>query len=353
MKEDFSQAVMLAFRRFMTAVVHVRPWVLASALGSYLGITWVLLVLANETTLVDSFITFVYFTATVASTIGFGDYSPKTDAGKLIAVLWLFPCSFLIYSTLLAKLSAAIFRRIQNIMSGQGDYQELKGASVIVGYHEERTRRMIAELAAGRDDDKDIVLVAKQEKVRVPDDVRFVRAERLDSVECLRRAAIDNARKILVHADTDAETFNACLAIREVNEKVHIAAYFHDQDTARRAERLAGIEAVVSNSSEMLVRAAQDPGAGKVLLALAATAHDSAVFTVDVGANRISTSRLSDAMAARNATLIAVKDTSRDEAFLFRPFPSTLASGCVVAYIAERRMDDVWQELETLASEVA
>jgi hypothetical protein len=55
-------------------------------------------------------------------------------------------------------------------------------------------------------------------------------------------------------------------------------------------------------------------------------------------------------MAERNATLIAVKDTSRDEAFLFRPFPATLAPGCVVAYIAERRMDDVWQELEAAAA---
>lgn len=342
--EDISQMLMLLFRRLMSAVVHVRPWILASSLGSYLGITWVLLVLANETTLVESFITFLYFTATVASTIGFGDYSPKTDAGKLIAVLWLFPCSFLIYSTLLAKLSAAIFRRIQNIMSGHGDYQELKGASVIVGYHEERTRRMIAELAAGRDDDDDIVLVAKQEKVRVPDDVRFVRAERLDSVECLRRAAIDKARKILVHADTDAETFNACLAIREVNETVHIAAYFHDHDTARRAERLAKIEAVVSNSSEMLVRAAQDPGAGKVLLALAAASQDSAVFTLET-ARAVPTALLCAAMASRNATLIAIRPSGGDP-FVFRPFPEGLAAGTSIAYIAERRLDDTWEDIE-------
>ncbi|NTF17995.1 potassium channel protein [Agrobacterium rubi] len=336
--------LMLAFRRFMTAVVHVRPWVLASALGSYLGITWGLLVIANETTLVDSFITFLYFTATVASTIGFGDYSPKTDAGKLIAVLWLFPCSFLIYSTLLAKLSAAIFQRIHNHMSGHGDYNDLRNATVLVGYHEERTRRMVSELIAGRDDDDDIVLVAKQEKVRVADAVRFIRAERLDSVECLRRAAIVSARRILVHADSDAETFNVCLAIREINPSVHIAAYFHDHDTARRAERLAQIEAVVSNSSEMLVRAAQDPGAGKVLLSLADAARDSAVFTIEV-THEVGASLLSANMAARNATLIAVRQ-SPDASFGFRPFPDVLAAGSSVAYIAERRIDDIWLELE-------
>lgn len=345
--EDLAQTLTVLFRRAMSAVVHVRPWVLASSLGCYLGITWVLLVIANETTLVDSFITFVYFTATVASTIGFGDYSPKTDAGKLIAVLWLFPCSFLIYSTLLAKLSAAIFRRIQHIMSGHGDYHELRGATVIVGYHEERTRRMISELSAGDDGDDDVVLVAKQEKVRIPDDVRFVHADRLDSVECLRRAAIEKAGKILVHADTDAETFNACLAIREANETVHIAAYFHDNDTARRAERLASVEAVVSNSSEMLVRAAQDPGAGRILLALADTAKDSAVFTVETTSS-LSVQQLADAMASRDATLIAVRALG-DSAFTFRPFPSSLEAGSSVAYIGERRIDDLWQHVEAAA----
>lgn len=342
--DDFSHMIMLAFRRFMTAVVHVRPWVLASALGSYLGITWGLLVLANENTLVDSFITFLYFTATVASTIGFGDYSPKTDAGKLIAVLWLFPCSFLIYSTLLAKLSAAIFQRIHNVMSGHGDYQDLKGATVIVGYHEERTRRMVSELIAGRDDDDDIVLIAKQEKVRVADAVRFIRAERLDSVECLTRGAISNARRILVHADTDAETFNVCLAIREVNASVHMAAYFHDHDTARRAERLAHVEAVISNSADMLVRAAQDPGAGKILLALADAARDSAVFTIEV-TRGIDVDKLADELIDRNATLISVR-TVHDTPFTFRPFPKVLGAGSSVAYISERRIDDLWAEVE-------
>lgn len=346
--EDVSHALMIALRRFMTAVAHVRPWVLASALGSYLGITWTLLVLAEETTLIGSFTTFLYFTATVASTVGFGDYSPKTDAGKLIAIFWLFPCSFLIYSTLLAKLSAAIFQRIHNIMSGHGDYSDLKNATILVGYHEERTRRMISELVAGDDGDDDMVLVARQEKVRVDDDVRYIRADRLDSVEALRRAGVAKARRVLVHADSDAETFNACLAIREICSNVHIAAYFHDHDTARRAERLAKVEAVVSNSSEMLVRAAQDPGAGKVLLALAATSQDSAVFTIDLHSD-VNAAALATEMTARDATLIAIRSNS-DAAYRFRPFPEKLQAGSSVAYICEGRLDDDWASIETASA---
>lgn len=334
----------------MSAVVHVRPWVLLSALGCYLGITWILLVLANETTLVESFITFVYFTATVASTIGFGDYSPKTDAGKLIAVLWLFPCSLLIYSTLLAKLSAAIFQRLHNVMTGQGDYAYLKDAAVIIGYQEGRTRRMIAELVAGRDGDHNIVLVSKQERIRIPDDVRFVRTERLDDVESLKRAGVMHAAKVIVHAESDAETFNACLAVREITEHTHVAAYFHDHDTARRAERLANVEAVVSNSAEMLVRAAQDPGAGKILLALACAGVDSAVYADTVSLANLTTSALIEEMAHQDATVIAVKGPSDDDAFSFRPFPEILGAGSTVYYIAKARLGAEWDAVEEQAS---
>lgn len=337
----------ILIRRLMSAVVHVRPWVLLSALGTYLGITWTLLVLANETSLVESFITFLYFTATVASTIGFGDYSPKTDAGKLIAVLWLFPCSLLIYSMLLAKLSAAMFQRLHNVMTGLGDYTYLKDAAIIIGYQEGRTRRMIAELVAGRDGDHNIVLVSKQERIRIPDDVRFVRTDRLDDVESLRRAGVANAAKILVHAETDAETFNACLAVREITQQTHVAAYFHDHDTARRAERLANVEAVVSNSAEMLVRAAQDPGAGKVLLALASAGIDSAVYADTVSEADVDTTKVITAMCERNATVIAIKGDAEGDPFRFRPFPDILRPGATVYYIAETRLGPVWDEIQS------
>jgi uncharacterized membrane protein len=81
--EDISQMLMLLFRRFMSAVVHVRLWLLASSFGCHLGITWVQLVLANETTLVDSFITFLYFTATVASPSISGMNSSREDPGRI------------------------------------------------------------------------------------------------------------------------------------------------------------------------------------------------------------------------------------------------------------------------------
>ena len=64
----------------------------------------------------------------------------------------------------------------------------------------------------------------------------------------------------LIYASSDGEAFNACLAVREINSDVHIAAYFDDRETAKRAERLARVDAIVSISTEMLVRAARPRG---------------------------------------------------------------------------------------------
>lgn len=334
--------------RIYGSIVEMRPWFLLLVLICYLAISWTLFFLAGEDALVESPITFVYFASTVASTVGFGDLSPVTNAGRLIAVFWLYPCSLLIYSLVLAKITSIIIERIGRMAKGLGDYSNVKGASVIVGYHEDRTKRMVEDMIAGQDGDRDIILVAVKENVIVPDGVRFVRTERLDALDSLRRAGVENAEKTLVYADTDGETFNACLAVRELNPSVHVAAYFQDADTARRAAKHAGVETVVSNSAELLVRAAQDPGASKVLLALSSAAVDSTVYMATLREDGLATERLSQMLARENATVLAVKTSrDRDVAPQFRPFPEFLEKGATIYYVAAARLSDlVWGKIE-------
>ncbi|GAK84446.1 putative potassium channel protein [Vibrio ponticus] len=49
---------------------------------AYIVIAWLLLKLAGETALTNSFSNFVYYLMVTASTVGYGDHSPVTDAGK-------------------------------------------------------------------------------------------------------------------------------------------------------------------------------------------------------------------------------------------------------------------------------
>ncbi len=319
-------------------VLELKFWLLATIVGGYLVVSWLLFLLAGETGLTGNLLTFIYFAATTASTVGYGDLSPETAAGRMVAAFWFFPGALLIFSAVLGRLTGIIVEGVRRMADGNGSYERLQNATVIVGYHRDQTPVMVKNLIDGQDGDDKIILLAVSKNVEVPEGVRLVRAERMDALESLRRAAVPGAQKVIVYAHSDAETFNTCLAIRELNEKVHVAAYFEDRDTAKRASKLAGVEPVVSNACESLVRAAQDPGSGQVLMALSTAGLGATIYSAIVEADTpIGTESLATSLTKSEGTLIAVSEPS-DDKFNFRPFPEHLPSGSSIYYVSIKRL---------------
>ncbi|WP_299292561.1 ion channel [uncultured Tateyamaria sp.] len=316
--------------------MDLKWWLLSVFAAMFFVVSWVFFRLAGEAEITESLATYVYFAATTASTVGYGDMSPQTQMGRMIAAFWFFPGSLLIFSAALGRLAGGMVERIRRMADGFGSYETLHHATVIVGYNRDHTPVMIENLIAGQDGDKDIVLLTSSTEGDLPEGVKLVKSDRLDALSSLKRAAIPNAEKVMVYANSDAETFNTCLAIRELNETLHIAAFFEDRDTARRAAKLAGLEAIVSNASEALVRAAQDPGAGQVLMAMSAANVGATVYSATVGAN-VEVASLRAALYASEATLISLRQSSGDE-FEFAPFPSQLMAGGTFYYLCQERL---------------
>lgn len=332
----------LIVARLYQHILELKLWLLGSLICAYLLISWVLFFLAGENGLTGSPLTFIYFAATTASTVGYGDLSPETEAGRMVAAFWFFPGALLIFSAVLGRLTGVLVEGVRRMADGNGNFERVENATVIVGYRRDRTPLMVENLIAGQDGDDKIILLADSKNVEVPEGVRLIRAERMDALQSLRRAAIPGAQKVLVYAGSDAETFNTCLAIRELNETVHVAAYFEDRDTARRAGKLAGIEPVVSNSCEALVRAAQDPGAGQILMALSTAGLGATIYSAVIETNdspETDTTLLEKALSGADGTLIAVSQPDSSD-FLFRPFPKTLKSGGTIYYLASKRLTE-------------
>lgn len=323
--------------RFYREILDLKIWFLAVLMAAFFIISWLLFRAAGESEITGSLTTYIYFAATTASTVGYGDMSPQTQAGRLIAAFWFFPGSLLIFSAALGRLAGGMVERIRRMADGHGSYENLHGATVIVGYNRDHTPVMIDNLIAGQDGDENIVLLTKSTDAEFPDGIKLVKSDRLDALQSLRRASIANAEKVMVYASSDAETFNTCIAIRELNETLHIAAFFEDRDTARRAAKLAGLEAIVSNASEALVRAAQDPGAGQVLMALSAANVGTTIFSATVGAD-VKVTALRDALEGCHATLIAESQPDSSE-FEFAPFSETLRAGGVFYYLCAERLN--------------
>ncbi|QUS56580.1 ion channel [Pseudovibrio brasiliensis] len=342
------------YSKFYEHLVELRLWVLLSLIYAYLLISWLLFFWAGETDLVTDPVVFLYFASTTASTVGYGDLSPATEAGRLISAIWFVPGALLIFTAVLSKLTSSLVQGVRRMVDGRGNFKSLTGATVIIGYHSDRTERMITDLIAGRDNDTKIVLLATSADITVPEGVRYVRGDRLDTLETLKRAAVEYAEKIIVYTESDAETFNTCLAIRELSSDVHVAAYFGDRDTARRATKLAHVEAVVSSATETLVRAAQDPGASRVIMALSSATHNATIYSgILEGSHGYLTTDVEQQLLSVDAVLLAVGQSGADDVS-FKPFPSALGGGTTVYYVAQQRLEpETWSRLmEKLDAEV-
>ncbi|MCF5991465.1 potassium channel family protein, partial [Xanthomonas perforans] len=89
---------------------HVRrvSWgMVALALLAHMGLSWLLLLWAGEHKLVG-LDAFPYYYMTTATTIGYGDLSPGSVAGRYIAAFVLMPGAVALFATVLAKTSGVL-----------------------------------------------------------------------------------------------------------------------------------------------------------------------------------------------------------------------------------------------------
>ena len=244
--------------------------------------TWGLLTLVGEEKFQNP-TTFFYWYATTAYTVGYGDLSPQGDAGRLITALWVFPGAIAAFTTIVAKVLAAIGEVWRLRRSGKGNYSRMTDAIVLIGHHPVRTAKMIDELCADFASDQTVVLLTRQTLTEVDPRIRYVQAESLTSTAALTRAGVTTASRIVIYTDTGSDTLSATLAVAALAPATaHIVCYFEDEDHARLIDQhCPEVEVVLSAGPELVARACKDPGASQVISAL--TSHldrDATLFSL-------------------------------------------------------------------------
>ena len=325
----------LIVTRIYQEILVLKYWVILAGAFGFAVSSYALLLGAGEVDLTQDWVVFVYFLATTASTVGYGDFSPSTPSGMLIASFYIYPGGIILFGVIAGKIAAVISERIRKMASGLGDFSSIMGVTLVVGYHEDRTSRIIRDITAGQDDDGAMVLMSVKEAAQAPAGIKFIRASRLDSSEDLARAGAENASKVLIYADSDAETLNAALAVRDMNKTAVISAYFNDRTTANRAESLAQISVIVSHSPELLVRAVQDPGAETVLGDLITASQGHTIYS-DTVPSGIGYDHLKDHLQKCGAIVIAAKQTGTSQ--VSYELPDDIPPNTTIFYIAASRL---------------
>lgn len=302
------------------------------------AVTWVGFRLSGEAHLTEA-VNFLYFYATTAATIGYGDLSPQGPAGRIFAALWLFPGSLIFFTVFITKVTSTAAQTWKKRMNGLADLSHLENAIVIVGYSPIRTKRMIEEIRAGADGKRPLILVSDREVNVDRDQIHLVRTESLSSRLDLIRAAVPKAFTVIVYADSDDQTLSAALAVAALNPTVRIVAHFSEEDRAELLRAHTNAVCIVSQVVEIMVREVQDPGASLVLLDLASAQTSVAVFSLACSAANAKLGEIEARLRSHGATVIGLRDNKTGQ-ILYGASRDTPAGGTTIFYIGNERLPE-------------
>ena len=301
---------------------------------------------------------FWYFYATTATTVGYGDFSPSTDFGRLITVLWIMPGGIALFTTIIAKIVQQISNKWRRRMRGITSYENLSEHIIILGWYGLKTQRMVDHIRGDQNGkDTEIVLCAADNiENPMPGQTKFIRGTALNTVDLLTRAGAKTAKYVIALGNNDDETLSAALGAAAVNPEAHIVAYFEQQSFADLLNaHCSNAECNVSISIEMMVRSAQDPGSSRVQRQLLSTLEGPTQFSLHVpttaGAVKYGV-LFSELKKSHNATLFGVAESALgDDLLLNAPSDHLVNAGVILYFISSKRIEPSeinWSALSTI-----
>ena len=324
---------------------------------SHFAVSWGLIALIGGEEIASGEV-FWYFYATTATTVGYGDYSPVTAAGRAVTILWIMPGGIALFTTIIAKVVQQVSDKWRQRLRGLASYENLTDHIVILGWHGSRTRRMVDHIRGGQGEhEREIVLCTAQTiENPMPDQVRFVRDAALNTPDLLKRAAVAKAKYIIVLGHNDNETLAAALGAAAVTGDSHIVAYFDQQSFADLLKaHCPHAECNVSLSIELMVRSAQDPGSSRVQRQLLSTLEGPTQFSLQVPPNAKSVTYgalFSELKTKHDATLFGVAEsTLGDDLILNAPSGHRVEPGMILYFMAAQRIEPPQIDWGTLGAQ--
>lgn len=312
---------------------------LLSLLG-YIAISWVLLTIASEHVLTRTFTDFIYYLFVTASTVGYGDMSPTTTAGKWVAALFVIPGGLGLFAICVGRIASVFINYWKSGLLGKRSLK-VNNHILVLGWNEQRTLHLIKMLQHEEKDQRPIVLCVRPEiENPLPGEVEFVRVTSFTDNDGMARASVASASCIIIDNTEDDITLSAALYCANKNPDAHLLAYFNDDTLSQLLKQhCPNAECIPSVAVEMLAKAAIDPGSSGLHHELLSTHRGMTQYSVTYPEHCSATSI--DALFSRfkqqyEATLIAIDTGAGIELnpILNREVPP----GAKLFYIADERI---------------
>ncbi|WP_102796276.1 potassium channel family protein [Bowmanella denitrificans] len=313
--------------------------------------SWLLLAWADEQAL-TRWPDFLYFLVVTSSTVGYGDLSPGTEAGRYVVSLFVIPVGLSLFALILGRAAAWVssqwFKGVKGLKK-----LHVQQHILVIGWNGQRTLHLLNLLLRERQhmaEQQQIVLCVKAEIDNpMPDCIDFVRVESFNLDADMDRACISDAAVIIIDNEHDDITMTTALYANQRNAGSHILAYFQDESLARLLQtHCPNVECTPSVAVEMLAKSAFDPGSSALHHDLLSVQEGQAQYSVTIPnlAKPLSVGQAFRALKEKyDATLIGLADHSK-RIELNPPSEKPLNSGDKLYYIAVNRIRQIdWESL--------
>lgn len=308
----------MTFQKLRKLLAHylkdIRWYTIVLAFFLYALSSWWLLDWADEEAL-TGWPNFLYFLVVTSSTVGYGDLSPATEAGRYVVSLFIIPVGLSLFALILGRAAAWVSNQWFKGVKGLKQLHLLNHI-LVIGWNGQRTLHLLNLLLRERQhapDHQEIVLCVRAEIDNpMPDEIEFVRVESFNQDADMDKACIGDAAVIIIDNPDDDMTMTSALYANQRNPEGHILAYFHDESLARLLQKhCPNVECTPSVAVEMLAKSAFDPGSSLLHHDLLSVEEGQAQYSTRVPAlpKPLSVGQVFRQMKARyDATLIGLAD---------------------------------------------
>ncbi|WP_163933580.1 ion channel [Paraferrimonas sp. SM1919] len=257
--------------------------ILGFCLGHFITSYW-LFYLAQEQQLITTWIDYFYYWIVTSSTVGYGDMSPVSQAGRLIVGIYFIPFSLTMFTILLAKGGEIITTRIRRTLMGHKSFADLSGHIILVTGHIHRSKKIIELILADNNRKPRTILLVTKEHIEHPypdtDYVEFCHLDSYSDNSSLAKIAIEKADRVIIDGMNDDENFaNAVHFKNKVQPNCHITTYLVDEAKADTLRELGvNIEVATPKAAEQMVRAMQDHGSTMAMHQLLTSGEGQTIY---------------------------------------------------------------------------
>lgn len=323
---------------------------LIMVLAGYILISWGLLWLAGERELVDRQ-EFFYWLVVTASTVGYGDLSPASQAGRWIVSLFVIPVGLGTFALVVGRVAAFSAAQWKKGIRGL-KMINAEDHILVIGWNGRRSLQLLKLLVTEAEQHHQRrVVLCTMEDIENPlsEEIGFVRVGSFTDEQEMARTSISKASCIIINTSSDDLTMTTALFCNGVNKDAHIIVYFADDSLSKLLKlHCPRVECTPSVAIEMQAKAAMDPGSSALHQELLNAAQGMTQYSVQYPLDKPETTvdyLFSKLKHEYNATLIGVTHNGDQGIALNPPLTQALQPGSTLYYIADKRIQNFnWGE---------